>query len=89
MGRLDCKEPSYLALAALARDADFFMTVADEDAVAAVYALARHGIDTSPSGAAGIAGLLQLQPQAREAVGIGTGSRILACVTEGPVEGRA
>ena len=32
MGRLDCKEPSVLALKSLARDANAFLTIEDEDA---------------------------------------------------------
>ena len=31
MGRLDCKEPSFIALNGLARDADFFLTLDDEE----------------------------------------------------------
>ena len=58
MGRLDCKEPSHLALACLAREADYFETITDEEADAAVVTLAGHGIATTPSGVAGIAGLV-------------------------------
>ncbi len=71
MGRLDCKEPSLIALAGLARDADVFMTISDAAAADAVAALGAQGIATTPSGAAGIAGLLsrlaelQLTPEAR------------------------
>ena len=36
MGRLDAKEPSLLALAALALDADFFTTISDEEATETV-----------------------------------------------------
>ena len=89
MGRLDCKDPSHLALAGLARDADFFTTIADEDAETAVATLAGYDIDTSPSGVAGIAGLLTLAPRAREALGLGDRSRVLAYISEGPVDAGA
>ena len=36
MGRLDCKEPSHLALKYLAREADFFVTVSDSEAAETV-----------------------------------------------------
>jgi len=71
MGRLDCKEPSLIALAGLARDADVFMTISDAAADQAVAVLSAQGIATTPSGAAGVGGLLsglaelQLTPEAR------------------------
>jgi diaminopropionate ammonia-lyase len=57
MGRLDCKEPSLLALHVLSDTADRFITVCDEQADAAQQELALLGVDTTPSGAAGFAGL--------------------------------
>lgn len=82
MGRLDCKEPSHLALDALARGADFFATIADAQAAAAVERLAAHGIATTPSGAAGIAALAGTNGW-RETLGLGPESRILGFVSEG------
>ena len=58
MGRLDCKEPSLLALDLLAREADAFLTISESDAAEAVSRLALHGVNTSPSGVAGLAGLI-------------------------------
>lgn len=58
MGRLDCKEPSLLALQLLARDADQFVTISDAEAEAAAGMAANMGHPTTPSGAAGIAALL-------------------------------
>ena len=78
MGRLDCKTPSMLALAALARDADAFALVSDAQAEAAVQALARHDIATTPSGAAGVAAAL---------AGLGdlaADARLLCIISEGP-----
>ncbi|MCI5075805.1 diaminopropionate ammonia-lyase [Oricola sp.] len=89
MGRLDCKDPSFLALAGLARDADFFMTITDEEADAAVARVSGHGIETTPSGVAGIAGLLTLTPEARATLRLDERSRVLAYVSEGPVDGGA
>ncbi|MAS08324.1 MAG: diaminopropionate ammonia-lyase [Ahrensia sp.] len=89
MGRLDCKEPSHLALACLARKADFFMTIADDEADSAVATLAGHGMETTPSGVAGIAGLLHLAPEVRDRLGIDGRSRVLAYVSEGSVDGGA
>ena len=81
MGRLDCKTPSMIALAGLARDADLFATVTEEQAQAAVAALAEEGLATTPSGAAGVAALLAGLP------GIGAGSRVLAILSEGVEDG--
>jgi diaminopropionate ammonia-lyase len=78
MGRLDCKTPSMIALAGLARDADLFVTVNEAEAEAAVAALAEEGLPTTPSGAAGVAALLAGVP------GIGAEARVLAILTEGP-----
>ncbi len=74
MGRLDCKEPSWLALAVLRSAADRFVTVEDAEAEAAAERLARHGLPTTPSGAAGLAGLL--------ALALPSGARPLILVTE-------
>jgi len=83
MGRLDCKAPSHLALGALARGADHFVTISDEQAAAAVALLAGHGFDTTPSGAAGVAALQHAGAQ-RNALGLTPDSRVLAFISEGP-----
>ena len=58
-----------IALAGLARDADFFVTIAEDEAARAVEVLAGCGLATTASGAAGIAALLAgcppLDPDAR------------------------
>ena len=86
MGRLDCKEPSHLALAELAKGADWFVTITDDEARETVDLLDRHGIETTPSGAAGVAGLQHLGPL-RQQMGVSSTSRVLAFVTEGPEHG--
>ncbi|MZR30667.1 diaminopropionate ammonia-lyase [Sneathiella litorea] len=61
MGRLDCKEPSHLALRYLAEEADYFMTISDEFADKTCRWLAQHNLDSTPSGIAGLAGLKMLR----------------------------
>lgn len=80
MGRLDCKEASHLALKYLAREADGFLTVTDEEARAAAEQLTSAGFATSPSGGAGFAGLVA----ARDALKIGEDARVLLYISEGP-----
>lgn len=80
MGRLDCKVPSHLALAYLAREADVFMTVSEDEAQATVDWLGANGMATTPSGAGGIAGL---QCGGGD-LGLTAESRVLAYISEGP-----
>jgi diaminopropionate ammonia-lyase len=58
MGRLDCKEPSLIALAGLSRDADAFALISDDVAAAAMPIMERCGAATTPSGGAGAAAAL-------------------------------
>jgi diaminopropionate ammonia-lyase len=83
MGRLDCKEPSHVALGELARSADHFVTVTDEEVEATVALLGRHGIETTPSGAAGVAALHHAGRH-RDALGLDRDSRVVTLITEGP-----
>jgi diaminopropionate ammonia-lyase len=86
MGRLDAKEPSHLALISLARDADLFVTISDEEALDTVRFLGEHGIATTPSGAAGVAGL-QHVGRDRQEMFLDGSSRVLTIVSEGPEPG--
>lgn len=79
MGRLDCKDASLIAFEALRQDADYFVTVSDSEASAAADLMAEHGIVTTPSGAAALAALKNMQLPAD--------SRCLLVATEGPEEG--
>ena len=81
MGRLDCKTPSMIALAGLARDADVFVTISEADAADAVATLAANGIPTTPSGAAGLAAALS------HAVPLPEDARLLAIISEGAEDG--
>ncbi len=76
MGRLDCKEASLVAFQSLRQDADVFLTVSDEQAMAAAESFASEGLPTTPSGAAGLAGLKLRQP--------GSQARCLVILSEGP-----
>lgn len=77
MGRLDCKEPSLRALEVLRDMADRFDTVSDGEAETACDLLTANGIATTPSGAAGLAGMIAHAP--------GPEARVLVIVTEGTV----
>lgn len=81
MGRLDCKEPSLIALKGLARDADFFMTISDAHAAETVAKLAVQGIASTPSGVAGLAGILKGRDHPE--LGLGPESVALCIISEG------
>ena len=81
MGRLDCKTPSHLALKYLAREADFFVTIDDDFVSKNVAVLSEKGIETSPSGAAGVAALQHIQD--RSQLGLTDQSRVLCYISEG------
>lgn len=83
MGRLDCKEPSHLALTYLAREADAFLTVSEEEAADTVAWLAQNGLETTPSGAAGLAALRHAAGHV-EALKLEATSRALCYLSEGP-----
>jgi diaminopropionate ammonia-lyase len=82
MGRLDCKEPSLIALNGLARDADDFLTVSDEDVGSRLSQMAELDLATTASGGAGMAAAMMREVQA--AIGIGPDSRILCFLSEVP-----
>jgi len=86
MGRLDCKEPSHLALKYLAREADYFVTISDAEAAETVDWLAGHGLATTASGAAGIAAVQHAAPL-RHALSLNEQSRVLCYLSEGPEDG--
>lgn len=83
MGRLDCKEPSLIALKGLARDADIFMTITEAEGEAGNDASAHAGLPSSPSGAAGIAGLLAASARAPD-FGLSPSSRVMVVLSEEP-----
>lgn len=80
MGRLDCKEPSHLALKALARDADAFLTLDDDYVAEQIARLVPHNLATSPSGGAGFAATVAM------AGDLGAQARVLLVLSEGPAD---
>ncbi|MEM5388760.1 diaminopropionate ammonia-lyase [Paraburkholderia phymatum] len=90
MAGLACGEASPLAWKILDRCIDHFMTIADDDAIAAMRSLARGSERDAPlvageSGAAGYAGLAVLMKSRdlAQAAGLGPTSRVLVINTEG------
>ncbi|SEW32001.1 diaminopropionate ammonia-lyase [Cognatiyoonia koreensis] len=81
MGRLDCKEPSLIALKGLARDADFFVTISEHEAEAGTDFVAGYGLQSSPSGAAGLAALLAVDQQ-MDTLGLSKESVVLSVLSE-------
>ena len=80
MGRLDCKTPSMIALEGLARDADHFVTISEADAAQVTEFLGTIGLETTPSGGAGIAAALA-------GFELGPDARVLCYLSEGPERG--
>jgi diaminopropionate ammonia-lyase len=90
MAGLACGETSPLAWQFLKPSVDFFMTIEDDEAVAAMRRLATGSVRDIPvvggeSGVAGLAGLMALvnDPRLAEQVGLDGESRILLINTEG------
>jgi diaminopropionate ammonia-lyase len=93
MAMLECYEPSLIAWRVLSRVADGFMTVEEEDAVAAMKQLARPigadpAIVAGESGGVGLAGFTRAlaDREAREALSLGPQSRIFLINTEGATD---
>ena len=82
MGRLDCKVPSTGALSSLAKTCTHFMTITDEDAENSLKDLNHEGLDTSPSGGAGYAGLIDAMKDSNS--GLSKDSEVMIFLTEGP-----
>jgi diaminopropionate ammonia-lyase len=75
MGRLDCKVASQIALAGLSHDADDFVTISEDEAQAVLPVLAGLGLESSASGAAGVAAAL--------GSGLPSDARVLVILSEG------
>jgi diaminopropionate ammonia-lyase len=93
MAMLECYEPSLVAWRILSRAADAFLTVEDEDAIAVMRRLAQpvsgdRPIVAGESGGVGLAGLIKVatNPELRELVGLGPGSRVFVINTEGATD---
>ena len=81
MGRLDCKEPSLIALKGLARDADAFALITEDEGAKGAEVAAQLGLPTSPSGAAGLSAFLAAEPGTW---GLGPDARLFVILSEGP-----
>jgi diaminopropionate ammonia-lyase len=88
MAGLACGEPSLLAWQELNHAAMAFMAIPDEAAVACMRLLAEYDIVAGESGVAALAGCLlaAADPAARETLGLGGSSRVLAFSTEGATD---
>ena len=84
MGRLDCKEPSHLALYCLAKEADFFITLTDSEVLESIQDLNNYDLSTSASGGAGYAGLVKSLHYKN--CGIDSYSRVLLFLSEGTAD---
>ena len=80
MGRLDCKEPSLIALKGLARDADLFMSITEDEGESGANAADAARLTSTPSGAAGLAGLIA----GAQELGIGPTDSVFLILSEGP-----
>jgi diaminopropionate ammonia-lyase len=84
MGRLDCKTPSLIALKGLARDADSFVLISEDEAAAGAGTAMVAGLASTVSGAAGIAALLAAGEREREALRLTPASVVMCILSEGP-----
>lgn len=79
MGRLDCKEPSIVAWHALERCNVSYRTLSEQEGEGAAETLCSMGIKSTPSGAAGLGGLIKFLGNDRQPENM----RPLVIVTEG------
>lgn len=94
MAGLNCGEPSMLAWPIVSTGIDVFVAVDDERAREAMRLLAKEGVVAGETGAAGLAGLLELlrgsgQSSSRDALGVTDTSSILLIITEGATDPEA
>ena len=91
MAGLNCGEPSMLAWPIVSTGVDLFVAVDDERAREAMRLLAKAGVVAGETGAAGLAGLLELlrgpnQADIRKRLEITNTTRILLFITEGATD---
>ena len=83
MGRLDCKDASELAFHALSSDLDFAMTISEAEAEETTALLKSHGLNSTPSGIAGVSALHHMDDASRAFIGLDKDSRVLTFMSEG------
>nr|WP_299613411.1 pyridoxal-phosphate dependent enzyme [uncultured Tateyamaria sp.] len=81
MGRLDCKEPSLIALKGLARDANDLVLITEQEGFDGAAACTEAGFASSTSGAAGLSALLASTTH-RDTLGLTDASRVLVILSE-------
>ncbi len=94
MAGLNCATPSLIAWPAVSRGIDAYIAVPDARVPEAMRLLAADGIVAGETGAGGLAGMLALaqdahMEEARSALGLGGGSRVLLLCTEGATDPEA
>ncbi|HXD63175.1 MAG TPA: diaminopropionate ammonia-lyase [Solirubrobacteraceae bacterium] len=94
MAGLNCATPSLIAWPVVSRGIDAYLAVPDARVPEAMRLLAADGIVAGETGAGGLAGMLALTQDpalagAREALGLGAGSRLLLLCTEGATDPEA
>lgn len=85
MGRLDCKEPSLIALKGLARDANDFVLISEDEGAHGAEMAKQAGFATTTSGAAGLSGLLACAAGQAD-LGLDQTSRVLVILSEGATQ---
>jgi diaminopropionate ammonia-lyase len=91
MAGLNCATPSLIAWPLVSRGLDVYLAVPDDRIAEATRLLAADGIEAGECGAAGLAALTAVAgdahlAQAREALALGPGSRVLLLSTEGATD---
>ncbi|MGH3666210.1 MAG: diaminopropionate ammonia-lyase, partial [Egibacteraceae bacterium] len=91
MAGLNCGTPSTVAWPRVFAHADAYVAIPDERTRQAMRVLAAHDVEAGESGAAGLAGLLEVaaDPDAREALGLDGRARVLVVNTEGATDPEA
>lgn len=84
MGRLDCKVPSVIALKGLARDANDFVTINEDEGISGAAKAKSFGYETTPSGGAGLSALFSSTLDDRTVIGLNKNARVLVILSEGP-----
>ncbi|WP_370401945.1 pyridoxal-phosphate dependent enzyme [Sulfitobacter sp. JB4-11] len=82
MGRLDCKMPSLIALKGLARDADAYALITEDEAQIGTQVARDAGFASTPSGAAGFAALRAADHLQRVGLGLNSASQVLCILSE-------
>jgi diaminopropionate ammonia-lyase len=91
MAGLNCGTPSTVAWPLVHANTAAYLAIPDDRARQAMRALARYGVESGESGAAGLGGLFEAaaRPEARAALGLDDRARVLLLNTEGATDPEA